>query len=169
MHAIRQLGNKFGDYFIVVVLVFVTLSASSASRGADAEDTAKQRIERKQNVIAGLAHPTATLDKLEFVETRPSDKGGGFKLVYRLNFTSAFGNPFYSKLAFVFDEDGNYQEVETVSTSAAVNPFTAAGFAIEFIKGKIKENEDLKKDKQLMGLVEKAEVKGILKVMIKKD
>jgi hypothetical protein len=86
----------------------------------------KLLIEEHIEMIAFLAHPTATFQSAEYAGCR--NENGGFRLLYRLDFESDLlgKSPFHSMLGFMFDKDGRFQRSTVESTTASVKPYVAA-------------------------------------------
>ncbi len=152
--------------YVMAVVAGLLLVAAAKAGGDAAVSKASSLIQKDQRLIALVAHPTAKLKSIEYQST--TKLANGFQLNYRLNFVSAFGNPFYSTLGFEFDSDGNIRDITMVATSALVDPFSASDLALDALRDDILDNSpDIRNNRAAREYIERADAKGILVFLLK--
>ena len=87
---------------------------------------------------------------------------------YSFKFKSAFnGKRLYSELRFYLDRSGKLKYVRRGNRSGFFPQFTAANFAISFIKKLIEDDPDLRTNEDLMDALEDADARKLLSAYLR--
>jgi len=163
----RLTSKKLLSFIAASFLTLVATPALAGEPSVKAEEKARGLVERNQRIIACFAHPTSKFRDLQHVSTEALPSGG-FKVIYAMNYTAfrGCGCRFYSNLAFTFDDDGSYRNVETAGRNCSVGPFTASDAAIGVIQAVVRNEPELRDNFELLKMFEKSDARDILKFVL---
>jgi hypothetical protein len=150
----------------VLAVLIGHASRLEAADSAKATRKARDLIVKEKDAIAMMAHPTAKLNSVDF-DSAKATKQGGYRLEYTFNFTSIWGNDFYSTLAFYFDSDGDFDdEVSIVKTTGLVKPFTAASKLMDLLKDELLKDDEVQKDRELVRSIQRADARRMCELYL---
>lgn len=153
------------------LLLFFTMAMMIAPHpllAYDAGDVraAQRLVTAHQERILFAAHPTATFKSSEFDGIKKTSSGG-FRLTYTFHWMSAFDNKEWTRLGFLFDSDGKFQDLETRGRSNFLPPFAAASLILSFFKEFAKEHPDLEKNPLFRTYLKNEDARGLLIVYLR--
>lgn len=146
-----------------LVLLFTAASVASAD---DASSRAASLIDHQKATIATLAHPTATLQRIELVDERHTTDG--LRQEYEFYFESLWGKAFHCTLDFDFNSRGEFAGDLTVKgTTAFVQPFAAANAVVEIIRKGLLKDPDVNRSATLVAVLREADAETLCEIVLR--
>jgi hypothetical protein len=141
-----------GTKRVVIVLLGTVLGLALSALPSRADEelvglkAAHRVIKSEAKAVLGFAYPTAKRVSSVEYDDGVRFEGGGYRLIYAINYVDSDGDDAYVSLKFDFDKRGKLTSISDKAHSSFFPPFLTAGLFLELMKTAIKNDPKLRED-----------------------